>query len=144
MKDYNIQSCQWMACNHFCQPTQNHIVDYVKNIYLQPLVVGWISLYGCGKVQYERPFFLGSGLVSFDLSNKSWLGNSWQIVDFMFTFEDFWILDGLSIKWILLPCTNGVHFINNYSQVINFWEFMIKRCGLVALRKITKKWAWFI
>ena len=24
MKDYNIQSCQWMACDRFRQPTQDH------------------------------------------------------------------------------------------------------------------------
>ena len=59
-KDYNIQSCQWMVCDRFRQPTQDHNVGYVKNIYLQPPVVGWISMWGCGKVQFERPFFLGS------------------------------------------------------------------------------------
>ena len=42
MEDYNIQSCQWMACHRFHQTTQDHHnVSYVKkNIYLQPLVVG--------------------------------------------------------------------------------------------------------
>ena len=42
MEDYNIQSCQWMACHRFHQTTQDHHnVGYVKkNIYLQPLVVG--------------------------------------------------------------------------------------------------------
>ena len=30
--------------------------------------------------------------------DKSGPGKSWQRVDFMFTFEDFWFLDGLSIK----------------------------------------------
>ena len=45
MKDYNVQSCQSMAYDRFCQPTQDHHnVGYVKNIYLQPLVVGWISM----------------------------------------------------------------------------------------------------
>ena len=29
-----------MACDHFRQLTQDHNVGYVKNIYLQPLVVG--------------------------------------------------------------------------------------------------------
>ena len=43
--------------------------------------------------------------------NHSTEGTSWQIVDFMFTFEDFWFLEGLSIKRKLLSCTNGVHFI---------------------------------
>ena len=37
---------------------------------------------------------------SFGPSNKSGLGKSWQIVDFMFTFEDFGFLDGLSTKQI--------------------------------------------
>ena len=77
---------------------QDHNLGYVKNIYLQPLVVGWISMQGCGKVRYERPFFMGSVSVSFGLSNKSGLGKSWQIVDFMFTLEEFWFLVGLSIK----------------------------------------------
>ena len=36
--------------------------------------------------------------LSFGPSNKSGLGKSWQIVDFMFTFEDFWFFNGLSIK----------------------------------------------
>ena len=89
MKDYNNQSCQWMTCDRFRQPTQDHNVGYVKNIYLQPLVAGWISMQGCGKVQYERPFFLGLVSVSCGLSNKSGLGKSWQIMDFMSTFEDF-------------------------------------------------------
>ena len=41
MKEYNIQSCQWMACNSFFQPKKDqHNVGYVKNIYLQPFVVG--------------------------------------------------------------------------------------------------------
>ena len=31
----------------------------------------------------------GSVSVSFGLSNKSGLGKPWQIVDFMFTFEEF-------------------------------------------------------
>ena len=44
MKDYNIQSCQWMACDPFCQPSQDHNMGYIKNIYLQPLVGGWISM----------------------------------------------------------------------------------------------------
>ena len=57
MKDCDIQFCQWMACDRFRQSTQDHNVGYVKNIYLQPLVVGWISIKGCGKVQYEQSFF---------------------------------------------------------------------------------------
>ena len=44
MRDY-VQSCQWMAYDRFRQSTQDHHnVGYVKNIYLQPLVVGWISM----------------------------------------------------------------------------------------------------
>ena len=35
-------------------------------------------------------------------SNKSGLGKSWQIVDFMFTFEVFSFLNGLSIKRTLV------------------------------------------
>ena len=78
--------------------SMDQIVDYVQTISLKPLVVGLISMQGCGKVQYESPFFLGSVSVTFGLSNKSGLGKSWQIVDFMLTFEDFWFLDGLFIK----------------------------------------------
>ena len=44
MKDYNIQSCQWMACDRFHQPIQDHNVGYVKNIDLQPLAVDWIPM----------------------------------------------------------------------------------------------------
>ena len=57
------------------------------------------------------------GVVKFNLSDLFFWGHfqrswtSWQIVDFMFTFEDFWFLEGLSIKRKLLSCTNGVHFI---------------------------------
>ena len=94
MKDYNMQSCQWMVCDCFRQPTQDHNVGYVKNIYLQPFVVGWISMQGFNM----SDFFSGLVSVSFDLSNKSGLGKSWQIVDLMFTFEDFWFLDGVCIK----------------------------------------------
>ena len=65
-----------MALDHFCQPTQDHNVGYLKNTYLQPLVVSCIPLQGCGKVQYERPFFVGSVSVSFSLSNKFRLKNS--------------------------------------------------------------------
>ena len=48
---------------------------------------------------------------SFALSNKSGFGKSWQVVDFMFNFEDCWFLDGHYIKRTLLLRTNGVHFI---------------------------------
>ena len=34
----------------------------------------------------------------FGPAKKTGLGKSWQIVDFMFTFEGFWLLEGLSIK----------------------------------------------
>ena len=48
---------------------------------------------------------------SFGLSNNFGFGKSWQVVDFMFNFEDYWFLDGHYIKRTLLLCTNGVHFI---------------------------------
>ena len=44
MKDYNIQSCQSMACDHFRQPHNLSNVGSVKNNYLQPLLIGWISM----------------------------------------------------------------------------------------------------
>ena len=46
MKDYNIQYCQWMACQWmtFASPHKITNVGYVKNIYLQPFLVGWISM----------------------------------------------------------------------------------------------------
>ena len=46
IKDYNIQSCQWMACQWmtFARPHKITNVGYVKNIYLQPFLVGWISM----------------------------------------------------------------------------------------------------
>ena len=40
MKDYNIQSCQWMVYHRFHQSHKLTNVGYVKNIYLQPLVFG--------------------------------------------------------------------------------------------------------
>ena len=62
-KDYNIQSCQWMVCDRFCHPTQDHQcglftnVNYqfstnVKNISLQLpahfqqkwLLIHWLSI----------------------------------------------------------------------------------------------------
>ena len=46
----------------------------------------------------EKDFAFSLIFLSFGPSKKSGLGKSWQIVDFMFTFEDFWFLDGLSIK----------------------------------------------
>ena len=51
-----------------------------------------------GRLQNEKNFAFSLIFPSFGPSNKSGLGKSWQIVDFMFTFEDFWFLDGLSIK----------------------------------------------
>ena len=72
MKDYNVQSCQWMAYDRFRQPTQDHHdVGYVKNIYLQSLVVGWLSMQGCGKVQFDGPFLGG---VNFGDHENSWIG----------------------------------------------------------------------
>ena len=44
MKDYNIQSCQSMACDYFRQPHNLSNVGSVKKNYLQPLVIGWISM----------------------------------------------------------------------------------------------------
>ena len=58
MEVYNIQSCQWMACDRFLRPTQDHNVDYVKNTH--SLLVNWISTEGCGKTKFEQPFFLRS------------------------------------------------------------------------------------
>ena len=46
----------------------------------------------------ERNFAFPLIFLSFGSSNKCRLGKSWQIVDFMFNFEDFWFLDRLSIK----------------------------------------------
>ena len=44
MKDYNVQSCQWMAYDRFRQPTQDHHdVGYVKNIYN----LLWLAEYQC-------------------------------------------------------------------------------------------------
>ena len=52
----------------------------------------WLAEYQCeGVVKFNMSQFFwgGSVSVSFGLSNKSGFGKSWQIVDFMFTFEDF-------------------------------------------------------
>ena len=38
-----------MACDRFRQPTQDHNVGYVKNTYLQPLVVGEYQCKGAVK-----------------------------------------------------------------------------------------------
>ena len=46
----------------------------------------------------EKNFSFSLIFPSFGPSNKSGLETSWQIVDFMFTFEVFWFLDGFSIK----------------------------------------------
>ena len=46
----------------------------------------------------EKNFVLSLIFQSFGPFNKSRLGKSWQIVDFIFTFQDFWFLAGLSIK----------------------------------------------
>ena len=119
MKDYNIQSCQWMACDRFRQPTQDHNVGYVKNVYLQHLVVDWISMLGCSKVQYEGPFFVGSVSVSFGLSNKSGLGKStdsefhvyfWRLLICRWTLYKA----DISMKRALMSCANGVHFIERF------------------------------
>ena len=57
----------------------------------------WLAEYQCKGVVKFSISDLFSG-VSLGLSNKSTLWKSWQIVDFMFTFEDFCFLNGLSIK----------------------------------------------
>ena len=70
-------------------------------------------------LDWKKNFAFSLIVQSFGPSNKSGLGKSWQIVDFMFTFEDFSFLDehslyiykkGVSIKRTLLPCINGFHF----------------------------------
>ena len=42
MKDYNIKSCQWMACDRFRQPTQDHRCALCKK-YLFPTSCGWLE-----------------------------------------------------------------------------------------------------
>ena len=49
---------EWRAIA-FARPHKITNVGYVKNIYLQPLAVGWLSMLGCGKVQFEQSFFWG-------------------------------------------------------------------------------------
>ena len=46
---------------------------------------------------------------SFGSAKKTGLGKSWQIVDFMFTFEGCWYLEGLSIKWTSLESGHFSH-----------------------------------
>ena len=55
MKDYNIQFCQWMTCDCFCQPTRDHNVDYVKKIFYNLL---WLAEYQCkGMVKFKMSHF---------------------------------------------------------------------------------------
>ena len=59
MKDYIIQSCQWMACNRFRQPTQDHYCGlYLFTLYMINLV-RCISQFKCFKfpryIFYFRP-----------------------------------------------------------------------------------------
>ena len=43
MKDYNIQSCLWMAHDHFRQLTQDHHnVSYVKDLFTTSC--GWLNI----------------------------------------------------------------------------------------------------
>ena len=113
MKDYNIQSFQWMSCDRFRQPTKDHQYELCQKYFLRRTLFGapnenFVLMY--------RTLFEDFRMKK-TLHNKSGLGKSWQIVDFMFTFEEFWFLDGLSIKQTIsikrthLSCTNGVHFI---------------------------------
>ena len=81
MAVWNVNKPSWKMIRIFSPVNEWHAiaiasphkitnVGYVKNIYLQPLAVGWISIEGCGKVQFERPF---SG-VSFGDHENGWIG----------------------------------------------------------------------
>ena len=70
----------------FASPHKITNAGYVKNIYLQPLVVDP----SFEDFKTKKNFAFSLIFPSFGPSSKSGLGKSWQIVDFIFTFEDFW------------------------------------------------------
>ena len=71
MKDYNVQSCQWMAYDRIRRPTQDHHnVGYVKNIYN----LLWLAEYQCkGVVKYNL-----SDLFFWGQSRRSWKRLNWK------------------------------------------------------------------
>ena len=72
--------------------------------WLQIMCTSWLVVQRANIVKLvwrlynERNFAFSLIFPSFGSANKCGLGNSWQIVDFMFNFEHFWFLDRLSIK----------------------------------------------
>ena len=118
MKDYNIYSWQVIACTSrfyftlhkflffslHCQLFSLHI--FSKNGYLfigyRWCVINSWSVVKCTNVvnlvwkpSNEKSFAFSFRCLSFSPSNKSGLGKLWQILDFMFTFED------LIFRWTL-------------------------------------------
>ena len=113
MKDYNVQSCQWMACDHFPHAlfTLHSFSFFLYTIHFFLCAfsakMARFSLVTSNRTNVvnlvwrlwnEKDFKFSLIFSFFGPFNKSGLGKSWQIVDFIFTFEDFWFLDGLSVK----------------------------------------------
>ena len=95
---WKINVNEWRAIA-FAGPHYGTYPLVVDNLYFV------VSSYKCTNVvnlvwrlQNEKYFAFSLIFPPFGPSNKSGLGKSRQIVDFMFTFKDFWFLDVLYIK----------------------------------------------
>ena len=126
MKNYNIRPVNEWHTIVFASPHKIIKVGYVKNINLKPLMVGWLSMWWCIKVQFEQPFFSGS--VSEIMKTVNW--------------RDF-ILTLIAVTRIinLIKCISQFKFFNfQYTSFISDLHYFLRSKSSAEMNNIRKAW----